>query len=362
MCRCHHSSQRIRSRFDHHAIPPHPPTCHIDHRPPPPRQADGMFAIRHFRLPVHIPDTPRCRYGRHPPTAAGAAARQHRPPLGPSTVGRSAFRHPPRYRRPTPADYRLPAPVDCRRPPRGRRTGRAAGAAGARMAAVPSGTRPTIASRPRPLSTPADCRTYCHPTTTDPTYLPCSVTRPGGGREPQPGDGRTFFGHPGGLLTHSGFQVGLRSASRSSAMQAHRSCSSPAPWPPRAPARPPERPPPHRRVRDGRVRHGRVRDGEDSTAAHGTAEYGTREYGTGEYPTASHGMAGSGTDRVPHGFVRHARLSRLGRPRLNRLPHPPVLAALWGGILIACEHYSMAVLTATMTWGGLGLSARTPAS
>jgi len=30
-------------------------------------------------------------------------------------------------------------------------------------------------------------------------------------------------------------------------------------------------------------------------------------------------------------------------------------AVLWGGILIACGHYSMAVPTATMTWVGLGL-------
>ncbi|PWI17255.1 MFS transporter [Streptomyces sp. Act143] len=30
-------------------------------------------------------------------------------------------------------------------------------------------------------------------------------------------------------------------------------------------------------------------------------------------------------------------------------------AVLWGGVLIACGHYSMAVPTATMTWTGLGL-------
>lgn len=30
-------------------------------------------------------------------------------------------------------------------------------------------------------------------------------------------------------------------------------------------------------------------------------------------------------------------------------------AVLWGGALIACGHYSMAVPTATMTWVGLGL-------
>ncbi|WP_412077119.1 peptide MFS transporter [Streptomyces xanthophaeus] len=30
-------------------------------------------------------------------------------------------------------------------------------------------------------------------------------------------------------------------------------------------------------------------------------------------------------------------------------------AVLWGGILIACGHYAMAVPTATMTWAGLGL-------
>ncbi|MGA4850594.1 hypothetical protein ACOBQB_31750 [Streptomyces sp. G5(2025)] len=28
---------------------------------------------------------------------------------------------------------------------------------------------------------------------------------------------------------------------------------------------------------------------------------------------------------------------------------------LWGGVLIACGHYAMAVPTAAMTWVGLGL-------
>lgn len=30
-------------------------------------------------------------------------------------------------------------------------------------------------------------------------------------------------------------------------------------------------------------------------------------------------------------------------------------AVLWGGVLIACGHYAMAVPTSTMTWAGLGL-------
>ncbi|MEV5608152.1 peptide MFS transporter [Streptomyces sp. NPDC052225] len=118
--------------------------------------------------------------------------------------------------------------------------------------------------------------------------------------EPPPGDDTAFFGQPRGLLTLSGLEVWERFSFLG--MQAILVLYF-----------------------ADTVAHGGM--GMDpGTAASVSAAYGTLVYLV---------SVGGGwlADRI------------LGSYR----------AVLWGGILIACGHYSMAVPTATMTWVGLGL-------
>ncbi|WP_338697423.1 peptide MFS transporter [Streptomyces sp. Q6] len=118
--------------------------------------------------------------------------------------------------------------------------------------------------------------------------------------EPPPGDDTAFFGQPRGLLTLSGLEVWERFSFLG--MQAILVLYF-----------------------ADTVAHGGM--GMDpGTAASVSAAYGTLVY---LVSVAGGWLA----DRI------------LGSYR----------AVLWGGILIACGHYSMAVPTATMTWVGLGL-------
>ncbi|MDI3422495.1 peptide MFS transporter [Streptomyces luteolus] len=118
--------------------------------------------------------------------------------------------------------------------------------------------------------------------------------------EPQPGDDRAFFGQPRGLLTLSGLEVWERFSFLG--MQAILVLY----------------------FADSVADEGLGMDA--GTAASVSAAYGTLVY---LVSVAGGWLA----DRI------------LGSYR----------AVLWGGILIACGHYSMAVPTATMTWVGLGL-------
>ncbi|MDQ8704439.1 peptide MFS transporter [Streptomyces sp. LHD-70] len=118
--------------------------------------------------------------------------------------------------------------------------------------------------------------------------------------EPQPGDDRAFFGQPRGLLTLSGLEVWERFSFLG--MQAILVLF----------------------FADSVADDGLGMDA--GTAASVSAAYGTLVY---LVSVAGGWLA----DRI------------LGSYR----------AVLWGGILIACGHYSMAVPTATMTWVGLGL-------
>ncbi|MDI3385831.1 peptide MFS transporter [Streptomyces sp. B-S-A8] len=118
--------------------------------------------------------------------------------------------------------------------------------------------------------------------------------------EPQPGDDRAFFGQPRGLLTLSGLEVWERFSFLG--MQAILVLY----------------------FADSVADEGLGMD--PGTAASVSAAYGTLVY---LVSVAGGWLA----DRI------------LGSYR----------AVLWGGILIACGHYSMAVPTATMTWVGLGL-------
>ncbi|MDI3407615.1 peptide MFS transporter [Streptomyces cavernicola] len=122
------------------------------------------------------------------------------------------------------------------------------------------------------------------------------VTNP----EPQPGDDRAVFGQPRGLLTLSGLEVWERfSFLGMQAILVLYFADS--------------------------VAH------EGLGMAPGTAASVSAAYGTLVYLVSVAG--GWLADRI------------LGSYR----------AVLWGGVLIACGHYSMAVPTATMTWVGLGL-------
>ncbi|MEV0256441.1 peptide MFS transporter [Streptomyces sp. NPDC050732] len=118
--------------------------------------------------------------------------------------------------------------------------------------------------------------------------------------DPPPGDDRAFFGQPRGLLTLSGLEVWERFSFLG--MQAILVLY----------------------FADSVANDGMGMDA--GTAASVSAAYGTLVY---LVSVAGGWLA----DRI------------LGSYR----------AVLWGGILIACGHYSMAVPTATMTWVGLGL-------
>lgn len=120
------------------------------------------------------------------------------------------------------------------------------------------------------------------------------------GEQPPPEDDRAFLGHPRGLLTLSGLEVWERFSFLG--MQAILVLYFAA----------------------------SVSDGGLGMAA-GTAASVSAAYGTLVYLVSVAG--GWLADRI------------LGSYR----------AVLWGGVLIACGHYSMAVPTAAMTWTGLGL-------
>ncbi|NBE54250.1 peptide MFS transporter [Streptomyces boluensis] len=125
-------------------------------------------------------------------------------------------------------------------------------------------------------------------------------TPPAADTEPPPGDDRAFFGQPRGLLTLSGLEVWERFSFLG--MQAILVLY----------------------FADSVADEGLGMD--PGTAASVSAAYGTLVY---LVSVAGGWLA----DRI------------LGSYR----------AVLWGGILIACGHYSMAVPTAAMTWVGLGL-------
>ena len=120
------------------------------------------------------------------------------------------------------------------------------------------------------------------------------------GEQPPPEDDHAFFGHPRGLLTLSGLEVWERFSFLG--MQAILVLYFAA------------------AVSDGGLGMS------SGTAASVSAAYGTLVY---LVSVAGGWLA----DRI------------LGSYR----------AVLWGGILIACGHYAMAVPTGTMTWLGLGL-------
>ncbi|MCX5559896.1 peptide MFS transporter [Streptomyces sp. NBC_00038] len=120
------------------------------------------------------------------------------------------------------------------------------------------------------------------------------------GSEPPPGDDHAFFGQPRGLLTLSGLEVWERFSFLG--MQAILVLYF-----------------------ADTVAHGGM-GMSSGTAASVSAAYGTLVY----------------LVSVAGGWLADRML---GSYR----------AVLWGGILIACGHYSMAVPTATMTWVGLGL-------
>ncbi|MFD3925877.1 peptide MFS transporter [Streptomyces sp. NPDC058614] len=121
-----------------------------------------------------------------------------------------------------------------------------------------------------------------------------------GGEPPPPGDDHAFFGQPRGLLTLSGLEVWERFSFLG--MQAILVLYF-----------------------ADTVAHGGM-GMSSGTAASVSAAYGTLVY----------------LVSVAGGWLADRML---GSYR----------AVLWGGILIACGHYSMAVPTATMTWVGLGL-------
>ncbi|MFI6339543.1 peptide MFS transporter [Streptomyces sp. NPDC050535] len=125
-------------------------------------------------------------------------------------------------------------------------------------------------------------------------------TAPGDESPPPPGDDHAFFGQPRGLLTLSGLEVWERFSFLG--MQAILVLYF-----------------------ADTVAHGGM-GMSPGTAASVSAAYGTLVY---LVSVAGGWLA----DRI------------LGSYR----------AVLWGGVLIACGHYSMAVPTATMTWVGLGL-------
>ncbi|MFE6484889.1 peptide MFS transporter [Streptomyces sp. NPDC057757] len=125
-------------------------------------------------------------------------------------------------------------------------------------------------------------------------------TAPGDEPAPPPGDDHAFFGQPRGLLTLSGLEVWERFSFLG--MQATLVLYF-----------------------ADTVAHGGM-GMSSGTAASVSAAYGTLVY---LVSVAGGWLA----DRI------------LGSYR----------AVLWGGVLIACGHYAMAVPTATMTWVGLGL-------
>ncbi|MEU0069676.1 peptide MFS transporter [Streptomyces sp. NPDC006332] len=120
------------------------------------------------------------------------------------------------------------------------------------------------------------------------------------GSPPTPKNDRAFFGHPGGLLTLSGLEVWERFSFLG--MQAILVLYF-----------------------ADTVAHGGL------GMSAGTAASVSAAYGTLVYLVSVAG--GWLADRI------------LGSYR----------AVLWGGVLIACGHYAMAVPTAAMTWAGLGL-------
>ncbi|PRH78235.1 MFS transporter, partial [Streptomyces solincola] len=122
----------------------------------------------------------------------------------------------------------------------------------------------------------------------------------GGGEQPPPEDDRAFFGQPRGLLTLSGLEVWERFSFLG--MQAILVLY----------------------FADSVANDGLGMD--PATAASVSAAYGTLVY---LVSVAGGWLA----DRI------------LGSYR----------SVLWGGVLIACGHYAMAVPTAGMTWTGLGL-------